>query len=266
MVRLVLLLLVIVGLAALTLQNLTPVAIVVLGAKTQALPLSVWVLSAIGVGGLTTLVLSGFSFLSKNAAVRRVAQRSEPARPWSAASRSSEPTSRTGFSASRRSDDWEAAPSDTWDDWEPPQPRQRPGAKQAQTEIRDQADDWQDWQGYEDAPRRRDSTPRQTDFEVRRPPASTQQSGSVYSYSYREPQDAPRSSTPERSDRSDRERPMNPGNKTNEVYDAEYRVLIPPYSAAPAPSTPSTPPPSSAPASSDDDWGDLLDDAGKDKR
>ncbi|NJO77382.1 MAG: hypothetical protein HC827_01920 [Cyanobacteria bacterium RM1_2_2] len=60
MVRVVLLLLIVGGLVAFAIQNLTPIALVVLGTRTLALPLAVWVLGALAAGALTTLLLSGF--------------------------------------------------------------------------------------------------------------------------------------------------------------------------------------------------------------
>lgn len=276
MVRVALLLLIAGGLTIFALQNLSPIALVILGARTLALPLAAWVLGAMAAGALTTLVLSGFFSLSRSGAAERRftnARATESAgtrSPWSSGPKrdsASRPKNTAGFSAAgssrRASDDWETSAQDDWDDWgsgqETAQPRSASAPNASRTEVRDTTDeDWANWEGYEETgPRdreRRDSTyssqPRRTEFESRQTPKSTQQSGSVYSYSYRDPQDTPS------------------GRKTNEVYDAEYRVIIPPYTPTPEPSSP--PPPSSSQPSSkpvtdttaDDDWDldDLLGD------
>lgn len=276
MVRVVLLLLVVGGLAIFALQNLSPITLVFLGVRTLALPLAAWVLGAMAAGALTTLVLSGFfSLLRLGAAQRPSNSRASDfgagnRSPWSsnpkrdAAQARSQKTA--GFSAagsSRNADDWEASPQDNWDDWGAA-PESAPRRSTAsRTEVRDTADnDWANWEGYQEAtPRDRDNTassaqPRRTDFEARQAPRSTRQSGSVYSYSYREPQDTP------------------PKRKTNEVYDAEYRVIIPPYTPIPEPPAPQPSPPEPQPDpvtntpatnSDEDDWdldellGDLDD-------
>lgn len=69
-----------------------------------------------------------------------------------------------------------------------------------------------------------DSIRNSTTYEVNTQPKSSSRSGSVYSYSYREP--------------------SNSGvGKTESIYDADYRVLTPPYQQANA-------------TENEDDWGD----------
>jgi hypothetical protein len=280
MVRVALLLLIAAGLVIFTLQNLTPMALVVVGVKTQALPLAVWVLGAIAAGAFTTVLVTSFPGSSRSSTVGDRASYGRAAdaaartgrAPWGAetkrtSTQASRPKGSAGFTAagsSRRNvDDWEAPESDDWDDWgssqEPAQYRSSPSPA-TKTEIRDRADDdWANWEGYEkasprDSERRspENPAPRRTEFESQQPPKSSQRSGSTYSYSYREPQDSA------------------PRRKTNEVYDAEYRVLIPPHNPTPEPPAP-TPAPAPAEPKSDpsinttadeDDWdlGDLLDD------
>lgn len=262
MVKLALLLLIAGGLAIFTLQNLAPIAIVILGVKTPALPLAIWVLGMMAAGALTTVLLSGFSSLSK-AAVRRSTQpgprdsqrdraTDTPRSPWSASgSRNSASAgnpfqadsrsrnSSTGAANSRRSvDDWETSPSDDWDDWSEPQPQ--PASK---TRIRDTADD--DWAKWDEERNQREESRRRAASETpsprrasdREPPA--QSSAESANYSYREPQDT----AGER--------------KKTEVYDAEYRVLIPPYNPtpAPAPTEPVQPEPTKQKQDEEDeDW------------
>jgi hypothetical protein len=182
----------------------------------------------------------------------------------------------TAQAKSNRRDDWDAPPSkDEWDDWEEPAPSTESRAPQPQPEIRDRLDeDWADWDGYGEFQRndlRRDNSyrdssyrdssyrdnsyrddrsssdrgsdpieppepyiPRRIDFEAKQEPVTRIQSGSVYSHSYN------RAETP-----ADRDADLSNGDRNpGEVYDAEYRVLTPPYRANPEPplGTPISPP------------------------
>lgn len=271
MARLILLLLIAGAIVVFTLQNLSPIGLVFLGMRIQALPLAVWVVGALVAGGFTTLLLSGFFSLSK-ASVRRSAQRlatEKPRSPWSEATpqtgSASARTARTqkasdfrpaGTGNRRPADDWESNRSDDWDDWEdatpanqPPVSRARASAASAavRTPINEPVDRQRPESGRAES-RRAEPAPRRTDFEA--PSTFTgQQSGSAYSYR----RDSPDSGTVR---------------KSNEVYDAEYRVLIPPFNAAaepvvPPPTSPPSPasptPPASPPSGADEeDWG--LDD------
>lgn len=272
-----------------TLQNLAPITLVILGMQTQALPLAIWVVGALLAGGLTSLFLAG---LPRSAAARP-GPRSQsgfstgPRPTWG-----NGPTRRTaprenaaGFSATSEStrravDDWEASPREEWDDWEEPKSAPRRTAPASRTDIRDTADDdWSNWEGYEDqpptrrtsgsaprsAPDQTESAPPRTNFEVPQSPTAQQQSGSVYSYSYRD-RDPVRDPVRDREDTPIKR-------KANQVYDAEYRVLIPPFNPSSPPTSP--PPPASPPSppeppvarqdldDDDDDWG--LDDDLEDK-
>lgn len=300
MVRVALLLLIVGGVAVFTLQNLSPIGLVILGIRTQALPLAFWVVGSLIAGALTTLFLTGLSSLSRST-VRRSGQRvDEPSgsarSPWSAAganreSKSTRTRNSAGFSAAsagsrRTDDDWEGGDQEAWEDWGEPEPV-RQSAPETRTEVRDTADDdWANWEGYEERLRNsrrpvdratdRTTPPPRTEFEVKRPPAARQQSGSVYSYRYDDAKDRP-------TERKTTER------KPKEVYDAEYRVLIPPYNPESSynpeppynPESPFTPEPSYTPEpeplytpepqppvtntdDDDDDWG--LDDDLEDKK
>ena len=308
MLRLVLLLLGMAAVAVLLLSNLVPVPLVILGIQFQALPLGVWIIGSIAAGALTTLLISGlFGFARLTAPSRpRSSQRftanrnsNSPRTPWTSwTQRQASSSSSSSKTYAARSDDWETNPSakEEWDDWEegtsadrayqasqyqPPQyrePQYQSSRYQSQENIRDTSDDdWANWEGYEgynnlrrperedfeeddrlsDAPRQ----PRRTDFEVKQEPETRQQSGSIYSYSYRkstEAEEPPVSNTP-------------PVAKPGEVYDAEYRVITPPYRPDSVDTSPPyysdpTPPPSTAASDSerasaiddDEDWG--LDD------
>lgn len=267
MARLLLLLLVAGGVVIFTLQNLSPIGLVFLGIRIQALPLAVWVVGSLVAGSFTTLLLSGFFSLSK-ASVRRSAQRvaAEKSRsPWSDSTAptgsASTRTARTqnasdfrpaGSGGSRRSvDDWEANQTDDWDDWNDGTPASnstsRSRSSAASAAARTPIDEPVDRPRTESSrPENRRSEPaRRTDFEAPQSPPAGQQSGSSYSYRYRDAQES------------------SPVRKSNEVYDAEYRVLIPPYTPEPDPVSPSPPPPA-APVNDDEDWG--LDDDLEDKQ
>jgi hypothetical protein len=77
-----------------------------------------------------------------------------------------------------------------------------------------------------------------TSYEVNQEPKTASKSGSVYSYSYREPSESG-------------------VGKTEAVYDANYRVITPPYQKPPEPED-------------DDDWGfeddEEFDDESESKR
>jgi uncharacterized integral membrane protein len=275
MTRIVLVLLIIGGLVLFALQNWSPpIALVILGFRTLALPLGVWVLGAIGAGALTTAVIAGLTRLSRPA-TRREAPRAakRPAATagfsWNPAAKSSNPTAgsstRTVFGGNteaRRSDDWDSSAGqddwEDWEDWEESSPRDRHSASPKGRDREDE--DWANWEGYEADRGTRQRTsepvrPPRTDFEKRQEPLNRQQSGSSYSYSYR--QDSDREGTRENI----RDREPEP-KKQDQVYDAEYRVLVPPYT----PETQSQPP--KVDTHDDEDWGldedDVLDDFGKD--
>ena len=251
-IRLAIALILLGGLLLLTVQNLSPaLPLVILGGSTQALPLAVWIGGSIAAGAVTTLVLSALSSLA------RPVRRSAPKRPAAAAGTpfrtpwTPQPSGTAPTQSSRRTDDWDAPPSkDEWDDWEestPAAPAAAPSAAQSrapQSEIRDRLDeDWSDWDGYDDyqrgsqrnEPQRNEPqapyVPRRIDFEAKQEPVTRIQSGSVYSHSYNRAE-TPVDRRPEESfDRTDdpRDRSAPPPRKTGDVYDAEYRVLTPPY-------------------------------------
>ena len=258
-IRLAIALILIGGLVLLTVQNLSPaMPLVVLGGSTLSLPLAVWIGGAIAAGAATTLVISALSSLA------RPVRRSAPKRPAAAVGGTSfkapwtpQPSGKSAQTGSAqtkpssRQDDWNAPQGkDEWDDWEEPAPPAAPSTTQSrapQPEARDRLDeDWADWDGYDDyqrgsqrnepqrnEPQRNEPqtpyVPRRIDFETKQEPVTRIQSGSVYSHSYNR--------TDEPADRPDdlRDRNDTPPRKPGEVYDAEYRVLTPPYHPNPEP-------------------------------
>nr|WP_290221996.1 LapA family protein [Trichocoleus desertorum] len=191
-IRLLLLLLILVGLAAFTLQNWAfQIPLVFLGKQTLVLPLSVWVLGAIAAGALTTLFLTALFQLSNTLAVKRVRAR------VASASRLE-----TEAAASRSS--WDSGASRSAND-------QTNYTQSAADRFSDQSDfgteeeaDPVDRAGY-DTGYERD----RTSYEVPQEPTSSYRSGSSYSYSYKEPN-------------------TSGVGRSESVYDADYRVIIPP--------------------------------------
>lgn len=281
MVQIILVLLVTGALAIFALSNLTPVSLVVLGVPVLSLPLSVWILGAIAAGAATTLFTAAlFRVAGSYAAARsvrrtatpRVHRAASPSRddratadratarsgsgwsPWKTASpppvdRSQTAAAASAAAASRQSGDgWERRPLNDWDDWEgdtPPSsapatdrpPRYRPAGYQPPP---DEREPWEE--------EIRDRPVRST-FEAPQEPTTRRQSGSVYSYSYRDGEPTG-------------DRPPRPPQEN--VYDAEYRVITPPQRVdgpqdpptAPPPAPPA-PSPSPAPATDEDEnWVD----------
>ena len=100
-----------------------------------------------------------------------------------------------------------------------------------------------DWDFDEERSVKSTTSPKNTEskaernYEQKQEPTSGSKSGSSYSYSYREPK--------------------NSGvGKTESVYDADYRVIVPPYQSP----TENQQPPQVANQPEDDDWGIFDDD------
>jgi hypothetical protein len=165
-------------------------------------------------------------------------------------------------------DDWEPRPPlEEWEDWDGYEetPKTSPTSSRYQADTQPyrtsgepedrygtygstqpvpEREEWEDWEDNEPAPsdrepvdrprrdRDEDYLPKRTDFEVPQEPRSRSQSGSVYSYSYRDPNEAT-------------------VGKPEDVYDAEYRVITPPYRPLDEPSVPDD-----AIAPNEEDWGD----------
>jgi uncharacterized integral membrane protein len=239
--RMFLPLLILAGLALFALQNWSPVLpLVILGLRTQAFPLAIWMIGAIAAGAATTVAVSTLFSLSKFTAVRRSNKNRQPAspyapptertesRPWAGAWGKGKGNDSPRNPETRLQDDWEnRQPLEEWDDWDDDAPRNaQPG--------RDRTDeDWDNWEGYE--PKDRVQAPVRTDFEVKQEPAAQKQSGSIYSFSYDKPEEP----------------------RKDEVYDADYRVIVPPVADSKVPEPPEL---------DDEDWGFEDDDREGDGR
>lgn len=215
-IRIVLLLSVVGGLTLFALSNLSPVlSVVFLSMKTPALPLATWMLGAIAAGVITSFFLQLLSYLQGGYSTRsfeeprEVPPRSrsfrrerpkkpapEPQIPYTPPPSEPPPNSRTS--------DWEESGDEDWDFDEEP----------AAATFNQQDFERDEVRGVQESDR--------TSYEVKQEPKTSSKTGSVYSYSYREP--------------------TVPGvGKPDEVYDANYRIITPPYQKTAEPE--------------DDDWG-----------
>jgi hypothetical protein len=216
MTRILLLLLVGCGLVLFALSNLSPVlAVVFLGMKTVALPLAAWMGIAIASGAITSFCLQFLNYLQRAYSTpnpEEVGDIPHQTRPFYRESpETPEPEPQPRYTPPPEStpnsyaSDWEEGSNENWDfDAAPATPRANsPNFNRARSTGTPQ-------------------TPRTT-YEVNQEPKTKSQTGSVYSYSYREPTDSG-------------------VGRTDAVYDANYRVINPPDQPTPEPED-------------DDDWG-----------
>lgn len=204
--RLFLLVTILGGLTLLLVQNWSPVLpLVFLGMQTQSLPLAMWILFSITAGAATSVLISSlFQISNYFTAPKRQA-------------RSPSPPPRTSPSNNR--------PSGEEFTYRPPREEPKytyttPSASASKTSEDTYVDDWEtegsdDWD-FVEKPKEAPRPPQNTQFqdsnvyERQEKSTSNYQSDSSYSYNYREPK--------------------NSGvGKTESVYDADYRVIIPPY-------------------------------------
>ncbi|MBE9065484.1 LapA family protein [Leptolyngbya cf. ectocarpi LEGE 11479] len=245
MVQLITFLLVVAALVILVLQNLTPVLeLVVLGGTTVALPLAVWLLSAIAIGALCAWLI--YQLAPQKRAYRPIGKRlSDPAPEPSPTNRfvDSPEDSASGYqppqpAASRDTrspydSDWEnfRAP-EQWDDWGQ---QQAPGyaardmpRTSAEDTVRDIESGWGD-DGYGESAR---AAARQTNRPDSGPdigwarsgaeqPSSSMYEPRTYEEGWLYGSDAPEEPAPEPD--------APPPEEPEDVYDANYRVIIPPY-------------------------------------
>ncbi|WP_171974830.1 hypothetical protein [Leptolyngbya sp. 'hensonii'] len=246
MVRLILFLLILIGLTLFTLQNWSfSLPLVFLGLQSQSLPLAVWVLAAIAAGATTTLILSLLlrvsTYFSLGPVKRKVRWRGDDRPSPGFRSRAPQPSSPPADSSPPRSQvDSEAATSDR------ARVVDRTGADEDyfDEDLIDEEDDFVDQ--MDPAPRR--SSPRSPHQTTAKPRvAAKPRDDSGYSYSYRDP--------------------ANFGAGRREaVYDAEYRVIVPPHNVRedsipkPPPSYSPPPPPQRTASSDEEDWGFDFDD------
>ncbi|MBX9257639.1 LapA family protein [Desmonostoc muscorum CCALA 125] len=217
-IRLILLVAVLGGLTLLLVQNWSPpLSLVFLGLRTQPLPLAMWVLFSTVTGAFTSILIATLFKLSNYFApgVRQTPDRPTVTSPSAKANRRQEPTSARPSPPPPASKKEEPS-NEVFDDWE----------------TNSSGDDWKFDENSEEAPTPNPQTQQSRDsktYERQSQPKSSSGSGSVYSYSYREPKNTA-------------------AGKTESIYDADYRVIIPPYQ-----------PPTTNQAD-DDDWEFFDDD------
>lgn len=232
--RLILLLSIGGGLILFTVFNWTPLlSLTFLGTQTPALPLALWILTAIAAGIVTSVAINLLFSTSNYLAVRQVRSQSRRTTRRSGFQRPA--SSPSGSGSSTRAAVSEDADADwkNWEDYEEASPRPSNPAPQPVAE-----DDWEtpeedDWGWVDDEPSQPSKTPRaaqaasssaseaartRTGDETQPQPKTASRSGSVYSYSYREPG-------------------TSGAGQREKVVDAEYRVIVPPYHSPSPPTT-----------------------------
>jgi uncharacterized integral membrane protein len=209
--RIFLLLIIAIALGVLALSNWSPaLALVFLGVQTPTLPLAVWIGGAIAAGALTSFFLQFLSYLQQAYAAPRVARprnaasqagwtRPEPPKPEPEAE-SDEFEEETDFtppktSSDRVASDWEESSEGDWN---------------FAPEEESTSQGWQEQQEFRREPPQETVEAEPRDREQKRETKPPPQSSSTYSYGYREPKDSG-------------------VGKTEVVYDANYRVITPPY-------------------------------------
>ncbi|MEA5532685.1 LapA family protein [Crocosphaera sp. XPORK-15E] len=225
--RLIILLLLLVGTGIFIIQNQQPVVLYFLGTEAKTallsltLPLGLWVVIFALAGIITSLLIQ----LLTRSPRQRSAPKSvkSPSRP-----RPQEPPETPYQRSEAKRSDWEVPPNPEWEktpqpdedeEWnieEPPTERTQPFQPSKTPIIEDQA----------------------SEFEMPQTPKTVSRQGTIYSYTYRELSDRrdpippqEQEIPPSPSDTSPTPPPKS--NPTNQVYDANYRVITPPYQTPP---------------------------------
>lgn len=250
MVQLIAFLLVVAALVILVLQNLSPVLpLVVLGSSVGALPFSVWLLGAIAIGVLCTLLI--YQLVPQKRTYRPMGKRlSDPApEPTNRFVDSPSPSdsSSTRFQPERQNpydNDWETfkAP-EQWDDWGQQQgyassydSRERPSASAGDSvddAVRDIESGWENDNYEARYSSRQDAGPdigwddRGVSYDNEQGAYGSERSPRTYDEGWLYGNDA-NEGEPARP--AEPEEPQ-PEDSEDDVYDANYRVIIPPYDA-----------------------------------
>lgn len=244
--NLVIFLIAVAGLALLVAQNLSPsVSLVFLGTQSPAFPLSFWIVIAISVGVILSLLVWGlFQLSGSGTAVPRSSPPRSPKPPvrpttgftpeptpsyYSAGQNPSNTTkTSTGYSSppppsstTSTTDDWETEVRpirQSWDeeDWGLDE-EESVNSTPSQTAWKEQegSSDFDDSEPTSEAFEERSSNDldseysRRDHYEVEQKPKQQSWSGSVYSYGYRQGEDTG-------------------VGKSESVYDADYRIITPP--------------------------------------
>jgi len=242
--RIVLLVLVVGGLTLFAFSNLSPVvSLVFLGTQTLALPLAAWMGIAIAAGALTSFFLQLLSYLQRGYSTNRgyatqSFEQPEEAPPQSRSFRRESPATPepeperrysppppetpTNSSASDGSD-WEERNTEDWDfDEEAAAPSSR--SREFDRDSQGDSYDSPPRATPQDNPNPPTAESDRTSYELRQEPKTRNQSGTVYSYSYKKSSESG-------------------VGQTDVVYDANYRVITPPNQST------------AKPEEDDEDWG-----------
>lgn len=189
--RIILLLVILGGLTLLLVQNWSPVLpLIFLGVTTPALPLAVWILFSLAAGASTSLAIASLVQLANFFS-----------QPKSSNQRQVQPPPRPQTPPKQ-------AYSYTATNPTPPKTAPPPSDPPLDDWQESASEDW-DFEAEEQSPPP-DNIQDTRNYEKSSEPKSGYRSGSVYSYNYREPSDSG-------------------VGRTESVYDADYRVLTPPY-------------------------------------
>jgi hypothetical protein len=238
LIRLVLVLVTIGGLAALAVSNWSPVlSLVFLGWPTPPLPLAVWVLGAIAAGAATTLAFNTLFSLSNYWAVRQARPAAPKAatqgvRPGNRPGGLGSGAARSGAATRARGEDLGDEAWQNWQGYETPDRAKSTGApstgapsasgRSPQSSPPDPpptGDDW-DWIAADDW----DAKPR---------PAARGAGATSAPPEKPDPVRTPRPDPPDPVDQKraspsqDRAKPIS--DRAKQVVDADYRVIVPPY-------------------------------------
>lgn len=214
--RLIVLALMLIGTVVSLLQNQQPITLYFLGTDSNTalfslqLPLGIWIILFTVAGIITSLLIQ---FLTRSPVSL------SPKPPRNRRPRTPEPPETPYSRPETKKSDWEKSPPPEWEQ-----------------SIEEEEDEWD----IEEPPTE-NTIPRQPDkvedirseFEVQKPPKAVSQEGTVYSYTYRELSDRV-SSQPSPEPPKPKEKPPS-SQPRKEVYDAQYRVITPPYRASQEP-------------------------------
>lgn len=211
--RLILVFVMLIASIILLLQNQQAIALHFLGTDTKTalfslkLPLGLWVILFTLAGILTSLLMQVLTQFPRQVSTSQAAK----PRP-----RPQDPPETPYQRSETKKSDWESPPPPEW-------------------ENVSSEDDYDDEWDIEEPPvektiPRKPSKDKETrsEFEVQQPPKTVSQEGTVYSYTYRELSDR-RYPNPPEDPRNIEKKPSSP-NPKKKVYDAQYRVITPPYS------------------------------------
>jgi hypothetical protein len=220
-IRLIILVVVLGGLTLLLAQNFSPaLPLVFLGARTQPFPLAMWLLFSTVAGAITSLIVNTlFGFTGYFPQPKQKASTSSRASSYSKQdkTRRAAPEQSTVYNNKTTKDNTNTFSRE--DDWD----------------LDGTSEDWdfEDRQKSSSNPEKQDRI-RDDEYEPRQTTNSSKTDTS-YSYSSREPKNSG-------------------AGKTESIYDADYRVIVPPYNPNSESPQSATPPSKKQSEEQDDDW------------